>query len=75
MGVRYRGGTVTLYNEGGFFFDNRPARRTSEDTICHSFTLWKRVHSLTLALQLQKNLEAADESDNDLVRLSATLEL
>jgi hypothetical protein len=74
MGIRYRTGTVTMENVRGIFFDDREQKKTSDDTLAHSFTVWKRYRGLTVAAELTINMEAAGEVDNDLFRLMAAID-
>ncbi len=74
MGWRYRAAIVAMENHKGLFFDDRDSKKTSADTMAHSFSLWKRHHGFSVTAELIVNVEAAGEVDNDLFRLTTAVD-
>lgn len=68
----YRTGAITMDNHKSLYFDRD--HKTADDTVTHSFTAYWRYGYLGVSLQYQLNLEAVDEVDNDLIRLTTVLE-
>lgn len=70
--ARYRTGAVTFENHGSLFFDTD--RKDAKDTVSHTLALYWDYKLLSLGAEFIANLEAANEVNDDLVRLSAVLE-
>jgi len=74
FGLRYRSGMVSMENREKLFFDDREESLSSDDTVAHSVTFWKRHRGLTVSAELIINFEAAGEIDNDLFRLTTAFD-
>jgi hypothetical protein len=70
--LRYRTGALTWENHRDLVFDL--SKEDVKDTVSHTFSAYWRYQLLTLGIDYIINLEAEDEINNDVLRLSSVIE-